>query len=198
MFPGREIVEEDGEKCGQDEGPQAEPAPEQFKQMQEGPDQGEEQAQEMYDFDFTLEECSENSEYGDDERCFHIAEEDEIPPLQEVEDSDYESDSEVEFNKMDEVSPCQMAGDISSNEEEEYELYDLDRFEADLLQSEDEEKSDPVTIDPPRRQKPVLMLAEMGLYGVCDDYSDDEFITAKEVDALVREMAAGLSATQNP
>ncbi|KAF8185925.1 hypothetical protein K438DRAFT_1765699 [Mycena galopus ATCC 62051] len=127
MFAGREIVEEDGDKSGQDEGPQAEPAPEQFKQMQESPDQGEEQAQEMYDSDFTLEECSEYSEYGDDECCFHIAEEDELPPLQEVEDSDYESDSEVEFDEMDEISPCRMEGDISSTDEAEYELYDLDR-----------------------------------------------------------------------
>ncbi|KAF8205356.1 hypothetical protein K438DRAFT_1757333 [Mycena galopus ATCC 62051] len=79
MFAGREIIEEDGDKPGQDEGLQID-VPEQFKQMHEDGPEPAEQTQEMYDSEFTLEECSEYSEYGDDEHCFHIAEEnDDIP-----------------------------------------------------------------------------------------------------------------------
>ncbi|KAK7059554.1 hypothetical protein R3P38DRAFT_3522780 [Favolaschia claudopus] len=45
----------------------------------------------------------------------------------------------------------------------------------------------------PKRREPTL--EELGLFGVCDDYSDDEFVTESDVEGLAKEMAQCLMAT---
>jgi hypothetical protein len=157
---------------------------------------------EQYDSEYTLEECTEYSFYEDDERCFHMGAEEEdyegLPCLQEVENSDSESESEFCFDEADdELSPSKMVGDSSESNSESG--YDLDLFDADSCFEDDElDKSVSTPSKKKSRLKRLPTPEEMGLFGVCDDYSDEEFITEKDIDDLAKEMAQCLLATHEP
>ncbi|KAF8131717.1 hypothetical protein K438DRAFT_1998848 [Mycena galopus ATCC 62051] len=210
MFAGREVIQKKDEEVApgsKDEeagenAPGAGPAAtEQFGHMNDN-DEVE------LDSDFTLEECSEYSFYEDDDRCGAMREivveydEEGLPALQEVSDSDYDSESDSEegmaYYDFDEESPTCMVGEYSETTSE-YDLYDLDRFDADSVFAEEDEWEAPGPLPKPSKAcRRMPTMREIGLYGVCDDYSDDEFITEDEVDTLAREMADKLKAQWDP
>ncbi|KAF8131250.1 hypothetical protein K438DRAFT_1788404 [Mycena galopus ATCC 62051] len=154
MFAGREVIQEKDKDAGpgsKDEeagenAPGVGPAvTEQFGHMNDNDDV-------ELDSDFTLEECSEYSFYEDDDRCGAMREivmeddEEGLPALQEVSDSDYNSDSDSEegmvYYDYDEESPTCMAGEHSEMTSE-YDLYDLDRFNLDSACAEEDEQVTP-------------------------------------------------------
>ncbi|KAF7369281.1 WD40 repeat-like protein [Mycena venus] len=192
LFAGREIVEERDEKSPDSVNaplveeqagrpPQEGPASEQLRHIVDDEAQyvyeiEPEDAQ--YDSEYTLEECSEYSSYEDDVLCFHMTEMDDLPSLEEVEDSDDE-ESEVEFQEQDEQSPCHLAGERDNSDNE---LNDeLDRFDTDSCFNEETGAG-----------------KKLGLFGVCDDYSDEEFVTEEDIDELAEKMAACLMFTRDP
>ncbi|KAF8177374.1 hypothetical protein K438DRAFT_1770137 [Mycena galopus ATCC 62051] len=179
MFAGREVVQEKDEEVpgGGKEGEPEEKAPgsgppvtEQFGHMRD--DDVEE-----IDSDFTLEECSEYSFYDDDDRCGAMREvwseaDEDLPVLQEVSDSEYDSESDSEdpmrYYDLDEESPTCMAGERSETASE-YELYDLDRFDFDSVFAEEDERRTPEC--PNKKAKAVRQMPtmqEMGLFGAIE------------------------------
>ncbi|KAF8162282.1 hypothetical protein K438DRAFT_1775985 [Mycena galopus ATCC 62051] len=105
LYHGRKIVDdtEEGDKKPQEseDSTKNEEPEERFNQVLDddadsaGPVDGE-----QYDSDYTLEECTEYSEYDNDERCCHIIieDEDDLLEIRSVhDDSDMDSDSESEY-----------------------------------------------------------------------------------------------------
>ncbi|KAJ7855362.1 hypothetical protein B0H13DRAFT_1903155 [Mycena leptocephala] len=178
MYAGREIVQEQ-EEIGPAEnaGPPPQPVPpapptEHLKHMAEEYDAEDAvEEDEQYDSEYTLEECTEYSFYEDDERCFHMGAEEEdyegLPCLQEVENSDSESESEFCFDEADdELSPSKMVGDSSESNSESG--YDLDLFDADSCFEDDELDKNPDSSGYQRLRKwgslGFVMTTRMGIY----------------------------------
>ncbi|KAK7020872.1 hypothetical protein R3P38DRAFT_2781503 [Favolaschia claudopus] len=91
LYNGREVVDdnedEESKPSTSSESKQTSgDATEQFKHIAESSDieDVENVDGEQYESEYTLEECSEYSEYDDDERCFHLIEEDDDAPELEL------------------------------------------------------------------------------------------------------------------
>ncbi|KAK6995568.1 hypothetical protein R3P38DRAFT_2800757 [Favolaschia claudopus] len=91
LYNGREVVDdnedEESKPSTSSESKQTSgDATEQFKHIAESSDieDVENVDGEQYESEYTLEECSEYSEYDDDERCFHLIEEDDDAPELEI------------------------------------------------------------------------------------------------------------------
>ncbi|KAK7001230.1 hypothetical protein R3P38DRAFT_2796246 [Favolaschia claudopus] len=179
LYNGREVVDdnedEESKPSTWSESKQTSgDATEQFKHIAESSDieDVENVDGEQYESEYTLEECSEYSEYDDDERCFHLIEEDDdAPELESVSDSDEESDdwcSDSEFESIAEPAA-----------------------QPELLVP-------PILKNKPKSKRRELTLEELGLFGVCDDYSDDEFVSEEDVDKLAKEIATCLMETGDP
>ncbi|KAJ7937952.1 hypothetical protein B0H13DRAFT_2302038 [Mycena leptocephala] len=102
-----------------------------------------EEEEECYDSEYTLQELSDYSLYEDDVRCFHMCDDDDdVPPLREVENSDdEESDSVSEFYPT-----------------------ELEDYETEL-HSEYTDCSEKAVPHKPLKGKRILTPAEMGLFG---------------------------------
>ncbi|KAJ7491649.1 hypothetical protein B0H11DRAFT_2399077 [Mycena galericulata] len=113
-------------------------------------------------------------------------------------DSDYtlEECSEYSFDANDER--CAHMGEIDTMEEFIPSLQYCSDSDSDY-DSESDADSD---AESDESEKPIAKheptLEELGLYGVCDDYSDEEFVTDNDLDGLAKEMANCLLATHNP
>ncbi|KAJ7504731.1 hypothetical protein B0H11DRAFT_2347407 [Mycena galericulata] len=113
-------------------------------------------------------------------------------------DSDYtlEDCSEYSFDANDER--CAHMGEIDTMEEFIPSLQYCSDSDSDY-DSESDADSD---AESDESEKPIAKheptLEELGLYGVCDDYSDEEFVTDNDLDGLAKEMANCLLATHNP
>ncbi|KAF8197625.1 hypothetical protein K438DRAFT_1967171 [Mycena galopus ATCC 62051] len=182
LYHGREIVDdtEEGDKKpheSEDSSKREEPEERLNQVIDDDADSAGPADGEQYDSDYTLEECSEYSEYDNDERCYHIIveEEDELPELRsEYDDSDTDSDSESEY--------CCSVEDWTDAESES-------------------EIGEPAPAAPPKsvlptRREPTL--SELGLFDVWDDYSDEEFVTDNDINELAKDMANCLIQTRDP
>ncbi|KAK7038302.1 hypothetical protein R3P38DRAFT_2770581 [Favolaschia claudopus] len=183
MYHGREIVDDNEEEEHRThppiDRPTTESSVEHLKQMadEDGEVDDEHVDGDQYDSEYTLEECSNYSEYENDEQCYHLVDDDDLPCLMEVtDDSDIDSESEYDGS----------VGDWS---------------EADSVKPEHDESVPvlpPKQFNKPKPKRRELTLEELGLFGVCDDYSDDEFVAESDVDGLAKEMAECLMATGDP
>ncbi|KAK6988437.1 hypothetical protein R3P38DRAFT_3229045 [Favolaschia claudopus] len=183
MYHGREVVndnEEEGQKSSESKqsgSKSSEETSEQFKQIVDSDAEDEIVDGVQYDSEYTLEECSEYSDYDDDERCYRVNVEDsgenDTPELESVSDSDEESECDFSDSERPDTDPG-----IGSDESVEL--------------------PPPQTNLKPKPKQRELCLEELGLFGVCDDYSDDEFVTEEDVDKLAKEMAKYLMETRDP
>ncbi|KAJ7226264.1 hypothetical protein B0H12DRAFT_1077821 [Mycena haematopus] len=177
LYHGREIVDDNEErehKAPDTAGPTTPEEPEErLNQVLEDEDSESPLHGEQYDSDYTLEECTEYSEYDNDERCYNLVveEEDDLPVLMsENEDNDTGSD----------MDSC----------------YDADNsMDTDSVSENDDYIPVNIPSVPTTRREPTL--DELGLFGVCDDYSDEEFVTDGDIDALARDMANCLIQTRD-
>ncbi|KAJ7111384.1 hypothetical protein C8R44DRAFT_742504 [Mycena epipterygia] len=129
----------------------------------------------QYDSDFTEEEVGTEYSYGDNgERCAHLMEED-IPPLQEVSDSD--EDSECGSDYADEFG--------SEYSYSSYESFVTADSEAESFVTANEEPEPPV-----KRTIWDLPAQDRGMFELVDDLPDEEFVGPKDIDKLAREIAA--------
>ncbi|KAJ7178508.1 hypothetical protein C8R43DRAFT_942168 [Mycena crocata] len=129
----------------------------------------------QYDSDYTAEEYSEYSYGENDERCAHMV------------DVEYDEMFEEDINW--ESEPPLMDCSDSDDETESTVSTELESETADLGEYPESDVSvELVEVTP----------EDIGLFGLCDDYSDDEFVTAREVDDLAREIAECLMETGEP